>query len=380
MKIAILTQYPYDIRNVRGGVESSMIGLVKDLKKYPDLDLHIISITNNPDNLIKTERCQIHYIHTPKLPRLLASITIDQYNVKKKINQIKPDLINAHMTAPLYGYPALRTKYPAIVTVHGIISEESKTWTGISGKIKKIIYSLMERDVLKNSKYLSVVSPYVANKIKTFTKKSYVQVIPNGVQEEFFNIKNNEIQNRLLNVGGIEPRKGLHNLFKAIFLIKNKIPDIELHIAGKIRNKSYYDILIKYIKSNNLEKNILFLGGVSKEVLKREMGECSVFVFPSQEESQGIVLLEAMAAGKTIVATNRGGIPFIVDNDITGIIVEYNDIESLKASIIYLLQNKTLRRKFGLAGKEKAKEFDNNNIAQSYYNFYKYVFSQNTES
>jgi len=374
MKIAILTQYPYDIMNVSGGVESSMLGLLKGLEKYDDLDIHIITISPKPEKHIISDKLYIHYIHTPKLPRLLASITIDQYRVKKKMKQLKPDLINAHMTAPLFGYPALQTGYPTIVTVHGIVSEESKTWIGIAGKIKKIIYSLMEREVLKKSKYLSVVSPYVESKIKYFTLGKCVEVIPNGVGEEFFHIESNNIPYRLLNVGGIEPRKGLLNLIKAILLIREELPQVELHIIGKIRDLIYCNILMNYVKSNNLEKNIIFSGNVSKEILMREIGECSVFVFPSQEESQGIVLLEAMAAGKPIVATNRGGIPFIVDNSQTGIIVEYGDINALKDAIMNLLNNKELNRKFGDAGREKARTFSSEKIASMYYHMYKNIF------
>lgn len=375
MKIVILTQYPYDIKNVSGGVESSMLGLLKGLGKYPDLDLHIITISQNPEKLMSSKKCHVYYLSTPKLPRLLTSITIDQYRVKKKLNQIKPDLINAHMTAPLFGYPALITGYPTIVTVHGIISEESKTWTGISGRIKKIIYSLMEKEVLKKSKYLSVVSPYVEHKIGYLTQGN-IKVIPNGVREDFFDIKNNRISNRILNIGGIEPRKGLYNLILAILQIKDIIPDVELHIIGKIRKKSYYDELISFINLNKLEKNVLFLGGISKDDLKTEIGECSIFVFPSQEESQGIVLLEAMAAGKPVVTTNIGGIPFVVENGKTGILVEYGDIEALKTGIISLLKDEKLNMKMGEAGKVIARKYNYDRIASMYYDLYKHVRSQ----
>ena len=103
---------------------------------------------------------------------------------------MKPDLIHAHMTAPLYGYPALKSGYPAIITVHGIVSEESKTWKGVLGFIKRIMFLPMENHVFKNAKILTVVSPYVKKKIRKRCDVN-IHVIPNGVQRDFFEIKNN---------------------------------------------------------------------------------------------------------------------------------------------------------------------------------------------
>ena len=372
LRIAILTQYPLNLDAIQGGVESSMVGLIRELKNFDDLDLHIITSTKqvNKDKTVSEDTTTFHYIPSPKLPRLITSLTFDQYRVKRKIYEINPDLVHAHMTAPLYGYPALKTGYPTIVTVHGIVGEESKTWRGLSGFIKRTLFVPMENHVLRTAKILTTVSPYVMQKIRRKCGGE-IYVIPNGISDGVFKIENNEVSNRLLWVGGIEPRKGLLNLLKAINIIRKEIPSAKLHIIGKVRKRKYFDSLTDYVNENGLKNQVIFKGALSNDELNKEYGECSVFVFPSEEESQGIVLLEAMAAGKPVVATNVGGIPHVLEDNVTGLLVEYGDMKGLANRMAKLLKDEQLRRMYGDNGKERAKLFSNKELSKKYYDLYK---------
>jgi glycosyltransferase involved in cell wall biosynthesis len=374
LKIAILTQYPLDSENIRGGVESSMIGLIKELKKFDDLQLHVVTSTKfiNTDKVVYDGNLTIHYLSSPKFPQLFTSLTFDQYKLKRKIWEINPDLVNAHMTAPIYGFPALKTKYPVILTVHGVVSEEANTWGGLLGLVKRKIFVPMENYTLNKAKSIVTVSPYVAKKIKNKCNGN-IHIIPNGINSERFKIENNAVDNRLLVVGGIEPRKGLINLLTAITIVKKENPFVKLHIVGKVRDKQYFNSLINYVKQNSLQNQVIFKGPLSDEELNAEYSECSIFVFPSREESQGIVLLEAMATGKAVVATNIGGIPYVVENYVTGRLVEYGDIQELAKAINTLIGDKNLRQMFGTNGQKRAKLFLNEEISTNYYKLYKDV-------
>lgn len=377
MKIAILTQYPLNPKYIRGGVESSMVGLIEELKKFDDLQIHVVTSTKFIDieKVVNNDNLTIHYVPSPKLPQLTTSLTIDQYKLKRKIYEINPDLVNAHMTAPLYGFPALKTKYPVIVTVHGILSEEAKTWNGLLGIVKRKIFVPMENYTLKNSKFISAVSPYVEERIKDKCKAK-IFVIPNGISLDKFEVENNTIDNRLLTVGGIEPRKGLLNLLAAINIVKKENPSVKLHIVGRVRKERYFDSLKKYIKQNDLQSQIIFKGPLPDEELKKEYSECSLFVFPSREESQGIVLLEAMAAGKAVVATKVGGIPYVVENHKTGLLVEYGNVQELARAITLLLKDKNMRHNLGKCGKKIANKYINRDVAEEYHKVYERIMIQ----
>lgn len=374
MKTAILTQYPLDLKNIRGGVESSMAGLIKELKKFEDLQLHVVTLSKlvSEDKIIIDGNMTIHYLSSPKLPQLITSLTFDQYKIKRKICEINPDIVNAHMTAPIYGFPALKTKYPVIVTVHGIVEEEANTWEGVLGAIKKRLFTPMEKQVLKKSKFIVAVTPYVEQKIRQKCN-GLLYIIPNGIDQDNFEIKSNLIENRLLFVGGIEPRKGVLDLLRAINIIKKENPFIKLHIVGKVRNKEYFNSLEKYIKQKNLNDQVIFKGPLSDEELKKEYSECSIFVLSSREESQGMVLLEAMAAGKAVVATNIGGIPYVVEDGKTGILVNYGDSQELARTIGKLLSDINLQQLLGNNGRLRAKLFTNEKISEKYYELYKHI-------
>lgn len=381
LKIAILTQYPLDPKYIRGGVESSMVGMIEELKKFDDLKVHVITSTKfiDKDKVVYNDKLTIHYVPSPKLPQLITSLTFDQYKLKRKIYEINPDMVNAHMTAPIYGFPALKTKYPIIVTVHGILSEEAKTWNGLLGSMKRKIFVPMENYTLKNSNFISAVSPYVKERIRDRCKAK-ICVIPNGISLDKFEVENNTIDNRLLTVGGIEPRKGLLNLLTAISIVKKENPSVRLHIVGRVRKKHYFNSLEKYIKQNNLQNQVIFKGALQEKELKKEYSECSLFVFPSREESQGIVLLEAMAAGKAVVATNVGGIPYVVENHETGLLVEYGNVQELARAIILLLKDGSMRYNLGNCGKEKARLYINSEVAEEYYKLYKRVITEINKS
>jgi len=351
--------------------------LVEELKEYPDLEVHIITISHEIkiDKKIEKDKLTIHYLSSPRLPRIITGLTIDQYKIIKKIRELKPDIIHAQMTAPVYGFTAslVSKNIPTVLTVHGVVREEAKSWGGTIGYLKRVIFGLMEMYTLKKIKTITVGTQYVEEKIKHISKAK-IHVIPVVMGEDYLKVENNEKKNRLLFVGGIEPRKGLINLLKTIKIIKGTIPTIDLHIVGKIRKQDYFSELQEYLQKNGLEQNVKFTGFLSQNDLKKEYGECSVFVLPSFEESQGVVLLEAMAASKPVVASNIAGIPYVVDDNKTGFLAEYGNSEDFAEKILLLLKNESLRREFGKMGRTKAGDYTAKSVAYRVYEVYRQVY------
>jgi glycosyltransferase involved in cell wall biosynthesis len=369
-KVVLIGQYPIDPENINGGVEACMLGIVNEFKKYPDIDLHVVTIQILKKDIYQNiEGVSVHYLASPPLPRFLTINTIDRYKVINKIKEINPDLVHGHISN--YGYYALKSGYPSIVTIHGIAKEEydPKLRPSILDSIRRKSVLPLEDFCLKNARIITTVSPYVVEKIGSICKGE-VHVVPNSIRDEFFEIQSQEVSDRLLFIGGIEPRKGLLNVIKAVELICAKRDNVRLHIVGGIRKQGYYDSLVEYVERNNLSSYITFMGALDNEELKKELSECSIFVFPSKEESFGIALAEAEACGKPIVASNIGGIPYVVDNNKTGFLVEYGNINSLADKILMLLEDKDLRRIMGFMGREKAREFSNKSIAEKYYSLY----------
>ncbi|MBN2013931.1 MAG: glycosyltransferase family 4 protein [Candidatus Altiarchaeota archaeon] len=379
MKLALLGPYPLDAKNIQGGAHAHIYALTEHFRHYADLYVHVITISPEleDDKTIVKDNITVHYIASKGPFRLLSALTTDRKRIIKKTKEINPDIVHAHCTVS-YGFPAssLSKKFPTIMTVHGISSEEIKTFNGLSKYPKWIIETIIERHVLKKIKDIIVVSHYASGKIEPLCRKNKIYIIPVGINRDFFEIKNNEKKGELLFVGGIEPRKGLLYLFKSVKIMKEIIPTIRLHVVGRVRKKGYYNRLRGYVDTNDLTENIRFLGSLDKEGLKMRYSECSVFVLPSQEESLGLVLVEAMAAGKPVVASGIGGIPDVVDNNENGFLVEYGNSKQLAERITVLLNDKNLRETMGTKGREKAKEFKNEVIAKQIYDLYNNILGE----
>ena len=185
-------------------------------------------------------------------------------------------------------------------------------------------------------------------------------MVPNGVDIERFESVGKNIQFSLsgkptiLYVGRLAYRKGLQVLVRAMPFILKEIPNAHLIIAGK----GYMDGFIKVlIKSLNLEGNVTMLGFIPDEKLPELYASSSLFVMPSLYcESFGVTLLEAMASGRPVVASNVGGIPEVVKDGVTGLLFKRGDAEDLADKIIKVLSDRSLAQSLASNAKEIVKE------------------------
>ena len=155
-------------------------------------------------------------------------------------------------------------------------------------------------------------------------------------------------------MGNIRRVKG-HDLFiKAAAAIIPHFPDTRFSIAGEVLEPDYFAELQALIRDLNLSDYFHFSGGVSN--LHDHLSKADIFVLPSRSEGFSNAIIEAMAAALPVVATNVGGNPEAVDNDVTGLIVPPEDAAALSAAITKLLSDPSLAKAMGEAGKRRAAE------------------------
>ena len=151
------------------------------------------------------------------------------------------------------------------------------------------------------------------------------------------------------NVAALVPHKGQRCLIDAAALVVRKVPDARFLIAGE---GELEDTLRHHIKQLNLEKHVI-LTGFRPDVLSLHKG-FDVFVMSSVSEGLGTSALDAMACGRPVVATRVGGLPEVVDHRETGLLVSARDPQSLADAIIELLQDQTLRERYGNTALERS--------------------------
>lgn len=151
-------------------------------------------------------------------------------------------------------------------------------------------------------------------------------------------------------VAGLAPHKGQRYLIDAAALVVRKVPDARFLIVGE---GELEPMLRHQVKHLHLEKHVIF-AGFRPDVLSLHKG-FDVFAMSSVTEGLGTSVLEAMACGRPVVSTRAGGLPEVVDDGETGLLVPVRDAHSLAEAITSLLQDRSRRERYGRTGYERGR-------------------------
>jgi len=160
----------------------------------------------------------------------------------------------------------------------------------------------------------------------------------------------------LLTVGRLissEPGKGVDSVIRVLSDILKVVPDVFYVVIG---GGDLQPRLKELAEESPARDRILFIGKLKLEQLRQYYSRSDIFVMPSRQEGFGVVFLEAMALGKPVIAGNHGGAPEIVQNGVTGFLVNPDDPQALADRLIQLLRDESLSRKMGDAGRQRVEE------------------------
>ena len=228
------------------------------------------------------------------------------------------------------------------------------------------------------------------------TPSSKISVIPPGVDtRHFYPIPKDEAKevvgipentHTILFVGRIEPLKGIDNLIQAISIIQNKgelkcCPHNLVIVGGDPHAKpeemnAEMARLLDMVENLGIKNFVIFLGKQDQHMLPYYYSAAEVVVMPSHYESFGMVALEAMACGTPVVASQVGGLAFLVRDGETGFVVPGNDVETLAKRLIELIKDKGLRNKLGAKSAEYAQMYSWEKISQNMIEVYHQVLNK----
>jgi phosphatidylinositol alpha-mannosyltransferase len=209
-------------------------------------------------------------------------------------------------------------------------------------------------------------------------------IIPNGTDLKHFNpnvTPVDEFCDNKLNivfVSRLEPRKGVDYLLPAYQEVKQQIPNSRLIIVGPgTRLRRGYE---RWVERHELQ-DVVFVGFVDYSVLPRYYKTADVFCIPATgRESFGIILIEAMAVGRPVVATNIEGYASVVTHGEQGLLVPPRDSHKLAEALMTLLRDQPLRRRMGEKGIIRARDFSWDIIADQVVDYYRKILSEHGHS
>ncbi|MDQ2899008.1 MAG: glycosyltransferase, partial [Acidobacteriota bacterium] len=177
---------------------------------------------------------------------------------------------------------------------------------------------------------------------------------------------------RVLFVGRLERRKGIHILLEAIPRVLDACPTAVFDVVGRDVEESSAETW--RVAHPELRDRVLFHGEVSDERLSQFYDDCDVLAAPSLYESYGLIFVEAMARGKAVVGTSAGGIPEVVRHGETGLLVPPGDSTALAHALIHVLEDEPDRNRMARAASDNyVKQFSQEAMARGTLEFYKKV-------
>jgi glycosyltransferase involved in cell wall biosynthesis len=200
-----------------------------------------------------------------------------------------------------------------------------------------------------------------------------IEVIPNGVELERFVGRGDRLNLGgdpcILYLGALSKAKGLDILIKAIARLRLELPRIELHLVGSTHLEPGDEFRLQ-AKKECVESHVFFYDWASQSMVPRFLKSADICVFPSRLEGFGIIILEAMAAGAPLIASDIGSFREILANGKNGMLFKAGSADALSEAILSLYQNHGLRKKLADAALEAAKAYSWKNIAERYISLY----------
>jgi len=322
VKVAMLGLYPARPDWILGGEQAVIAMLSHQLSRHPEIDLHVTTFDSGSTGA-RVERLPggpvVHRLAHPRFGRLTWH-TAEITRLRRALEQMQPDLVHTHGSL-VYTAAAVGCGFPTVTTVHGIMAREAGTLQDLRKRVARGLDAWFERYALRQVQNLIAISPYVLEACP-WLKPRHVYHLENPVDDRFFDVVRREEPLRLLCPVRVIPRKGL------LFALQ----------------PSYLEACQEFIARHGLTKHVQFLDNLNMSELAGQYARCTLMLLPSMQETAPVVIGEAMAAGVAIVATRVGGVPHMVQDGVTGHLVDYGDVSSLSGALRSLLADADLRQ------------------------------------
>jgi len=354
---------------------------------------HITVITTNRGKSDKTRACvewmngikvvrfqeKEHFLEAPLVPQIAFRVLWEDY-----------DLLHVHGITPFISdlaifFGKLKRK-PVVVTYH---YDAETPLFGSFGFVVARLYNQIVSILLKladglvaTTKNYAETSP-VLNKLNKLPNR--VQIIPLGISKNKFNLslkknpktdcqKKKTNSHMILFVGQLKEHKGVRYLLKAMLILKTQIPEIRLTIVGDGPQR---ESLANYTSELGIDDIVYFAGNVTENDLPKYYATADLVAFTSytRRDAFGLVLLEAMAAEKPIVASDIPGVREVVDS--AGVLVPPQDPAKLAKAITEVFSNNYSVEQMRLNARKNLQSYSWEHVVKSYEQLYARVLGRN---
>ena len=374
MRVAWLAPYPVQLlepsvrlaRKPDGFHPCSwIVNLSRALAQQPDIELHLLTeSTLVPCDQVVESGGIVFHVLKASLPLVnrgfptwlpLDVLSGFRYNVKrqvKEIEKIKPDVVHAHGTERAYAMAGVASGRPCLVSMQGIVTEIFR----VHPNFGSWLIQRMEQRTVQRAQFFGCRTGFDTSFVRRFNPGARIFTLYEAMNPVFYrNQWGLPPPLRILYVGSLATWKGVETLLESVGLVKTRYPEISLDVIGS-GNPKYVGQLKQMCGRLGLGKRVSFLGQRTADEIADAHLQAQIFVLPSDNENSPNTLAEAMVSGMPVIATNVGGIPSMVTDGETGLLVPPRNPAKLAEAILRLWEHPAERARLGKNARQVACE------------------------
>jgi glycosyltransferase involved in cell wall biosynthesis len=265
-----------------------------------------------------------------------------RWQIKRTLLKVQADLIHVHGTEYGYGLAALQSGLPFIVSIQGIIN----AILPISPSTFYKLQASIEEHVIRASTYFGSRTAWADSFVFSINPTATIYYLPEAVNPVFFNTVPAHSSKTLLMVGSVEERKGIAEALHAMSIVVREFPAAKLVVVGE-GSTCYLEAVRRLSASVGVAASVVWAGFKTAQEIAVLHGTAAMLIHPTFIDNSPNSVAEAMASGLPVIASNVGGIPSIIQDGDTGILVEPGHRLQLAEAILKLLRNNDDRKRLG---------------------------------
>ncbi len=381
MKIAILTTDNREAYKQYAKPEpffgTAPAALLQGFARIPEVEVHVISCVRQPVAALKklAENIFFHSLTVPKSGWMRTSFQGCIRAVRRKLREIQPDIVHGQGTEMDCSLNAIFSGFPNVITIHGNMRSIVRTYRSRPFSYNWLAARL-ERFTLPRTDGVVCITNYTRDAVKPLARRTWL--LPNAVDPSFFEVTPSPDPAKPpigLCIGSICFHKNQNDFIRSLDSVARK-ENFRIIFLGQVANDAYEAEFLQLVKERPWCE---FAGWAGREELKKHFHAASFLVLPTREDNCPMVVLEAMAVGLPVLASNVGGVPDLIQPEITGLFADPQRPETFATGANRLLVEAGLSARLAGAAKTEARaRFHPEIIARRHLEIYREVLGHET--
>ncbi len=376
LKVAILTSdkrdHDRDYANPVPGFGTAPAALLQGFAQLPDVEVHVVSCTQQP--LAAPARLApnifYHSLLVPKIGWLRTFYQGCVRAVRRKLREIQPDIVHGQGTERDCALSAVLSGFPNVLTLHG-----NMRLVATVNRARPLSFlwlaARLERFTLPRTGGVVCISRYTQDAVKDLVPQTWV--LPNAVDASFFAGQPAPARAEppvVLCVGAVCFRKNQNDFIRALDPVA-KQKSFKVVFLGQVDGGAYGAEFRELLKTRPWCEPVPFS---SRERVKEFFQAATLVALPTREDNCPMVVLEAMAAGVPVLASQVGGVPDLITPEQTGLFCDPTRPETFAAGVARLLEDRALAQRLAAAARVEARRrFHPQAVAQRHLEIYQEV-------